>query len=148
MSESHERHQIEELDDLDRLFLTGLERANVPDGFTAGVLARTVARADAARAAFAWPWMVVGVVALGLLVLVGYQLGAALTMSGALEVLQALGEDLGLLFTAPGDVAAAVGELIPWGLVGLAGLSAGVLIVAARNLVAPAPRQVRSQRPA
>jgi hypothetical protein len=145
MPESHERHQIEELDDLDRLFLTGLQRVDVPEDLTARVLASTVARGDAARSVLAWPWMVAGLVALGLLVLVGYQLGAALTTSGALELLQAMWEDVGLVFTAPGDVAAAVGELIPWGLVGVAGLSAGLLILAAGKIVESAPAQAHSR---
>jgi hypothetical protein len=126
--------------------LTGLERAAVPEDLTARVLASTVARAEMGRSVFAWPWMVAGLLALSLLVVLGYQLGAALTTSGALEVLQAMWEDVGLVFTAPGDVVAAVSELIPWGLLGVAGLSAGLLIVAAGNVVARVPTRAQSQR--
>jgi hypothetical protein len=53
-------------------------------------------------------------------------------------------QDFGLLITAPGDVVAALGEAIPWTLVVLAGLSAGLLILAAGNIVSRAPMSMRS----
>jgi hypothetical protein len=43
--------------------------------------------------------------------------------------------DLALLTTAPGDVLAALREVIPWGLVAVAGLGALLLTLAAGNLV-------------
>jgi hypothetical protein len=148
MPEPDEQHRIDELDDLDRLFLTRLERASVPDDLMARVLASTVVRAEVARSVFAWPWIVAGLVALGVLVVAGYQLGVTLAMSGAVELFVVMFDDLGLVLTAPGDVAAAVTELIPWGLVGVAGLCAGLLILAAGNVVSVsrAPVRVSSQR--
>jgi hypothetical protein len=126
-----------DLDDVDRLFAR-LDRAPAPDDLTARVLASTVARGEAARAVLAWPWLLAGVVALGLLTLTGYQLGASLAMSDGLELVAALIDDFGLLTSAPGDVVAALGEAIPWSLVVLAGGSAGLLIVAAGHIVASA----------
>ena len=94
----------DELDDVDRLFAR-LDRAPVPDDLTARVLASTVARierhargarlaVDAGRAGRA-----------GLLAVAGYQLGASLAAGDGLELVQAVFDDLGLLTTAPGDVA-------------------------------------------
>jgi hypothetical protein len=131
----------DEFDDVDRLF-SRLERAAVPDDLTARVLASTVARTEATRAVLAWPWMVAGLAALGLLALAGYQLGASLATSDGLELVTALLFDLALLTNAPGDVFAALGEVIPWGLVAVAGLSAGLLILAAGNVVSRAPTQL------
>ena len=125
-------------DDIDRLFAR-LDRVPAPDDLPARVLASTVARTEATRAVLAWPWMLAGLAALGLLTLTGYQLGVSLAMSDGLELVAALVEDFGLLVTAPGEVAAALGEVIPWTLVVLAGLSAGLLILAAGNVVSRAP---------
>jgi hypothetical protein len=121
-------------DDLDRLFAR-LEHAPVPDDLTARVLANTVARNDA-RAALAWPWIVAGLAALGLLALAGYQLGASLAASDGLTLIEAVVTDLGLLATAPGDVLAALNEVVPWPLVWVAGLSAVLLVWAAGKVVA------------
>jgi hypothetical protein len=134
----------EELDDVDRMFAR-LDRAPVPEALTARVLASTVARTNATRTVLAWPWMVAVVAALGLLSLAGYQLGASLAGNDGLELVGALIGDLGLFTTAPGDVAAALGEVIPWGLVALAAVGAGLLILAAGHVVAhaPAPRRTR-----
>src|SRR4051794_30519103 len=133
--------QRDDHDDVDRLF-SRLDRAPVPDDLTARVLASTVARTDATHAVLAWPWMVAGLAALGLLALAGYQLGASLATTDGLELVTALLLDVSLLTTAPGDVFAALGEVIPWGLLAVAGLSAGLLILAAGNVVARAPGQV------
>ena len=130
-------------DDVDRLFAR-LDRVPVPEDLTARVLASTVARSEATRAVLAWPWMLAGLAALGLLTLTGYQLGASLAMSDGLELVAALVEDFGLLTTAPGEVVAALGEVIPWTLVVLAGLSAGLLIVAAGNIVSRTPISMRT----
>jgi hypothetical protein len=130
-------------DDIDRLFAR-LDRVPAPEDLTARVLASTVARTEATRAVLAWPWMLAGLAALGLLTLTGYQLGASLAMSDGLELVSALVEDFGLLTTAPGEVAAAVGEVIPWSLVALAGLSAGLLIVAAGHVVSRTPMSMRT----
>jgi hypothetical protein len=130
-------------DDIDRLFAR-LDRVPAPEDLTARVLASTVARTEATRAVLAWPWMLAGLAALGLLTLTGYQLGASLAMSDGLELVAALVEDFGLLTTAPGEVAAALGEVIPWTLVVLAGLSAGLLIVAAGHVVSRAPMSMRT----
>src|SRR5262249_3949439 len=113
------------------------------DDLTARVMASTVVRAEATRAVLAWPWMVIGLVALALLTLAGYQLGASLAASDGFDLLGALFDDLGLLATAPGDVVAALGEVVPWGLVVLAGASAGVLILAAGNVVGAGSGRLR-----
>jgi hypothetical protein len=130
-------------DDIDRLFAR-LDRVPAPEDLTARVLASTVARTEATRAVLAWPWMLAGLAALGLLTLTGYQLGASLAMSDGLELVAALVEDFGLLTTAPGEVVAALGEVIPWTLVVLAGLSAGLLILAAGNIVSRTPMSMRA----
>jgi hypothetical protein len=131
---SGERNPYHE-DDLDRLFAR-LERAPVPDDLTARVLASTVARRDA-RSVLAWPWLVAGLGALALLGLTGYQLGATLAASNGLPLLEAIFADLGLLASAPGDVLAALNEVVPWPLVWLGGLSAILLVWAAGKIVAP-----------
>src|SRR4051794_26574874 len=128
-------------DDIDRLFAR-LERAPVPDDLTARVMARTVGSASA-RSTFAWPWVVAGVAALALLGVTGYSLGASLASSDGLDVLGALFGDFGLLLTAPGDVVAALGEVVPWGLVAVAGLSAAFLVWASGNVVSHTPLRSR-----
>jgi len=129
----------ESFDDVDQLFAR-LERAAVPDDLTARVLASTVERTNAARAVLAWPWLVAGLAALGALTIAGYQLGASLAANDGLDVVAAVFEDIGLLATAPGDVLAALGEVIPWSLVALAGVSAALLVLAVGNVMSrPAP---------
>ncbi|MBV9547026.1 MAG: hypothetical protein JOY61_21875 [Chloroflexi bacterium] len=120
-------------DDLDRLF-AHLERAPVPSDLTARVLASTVNRRDA-RAVLVWPWMLAGLGALGLLVLAGYQLGANLASSDGLALIEAVFTDLGLLGSAPGDVLAALGGVLPWPLIVVAGISAGLVVWAAGHIV-------------
>lgn len=132
--------KYDEFDDVDRLFAR-LDRAAVPDNLTARVLSSTVARGEASRAVMAWPWMVAMVAALGVLTIAGYKLGASLASSDGLELLTAIVGDTGLLTTAPGDVFAAIGEVVPWTLVVVAGLGATLLILAAGNLVSMRPRQ-------
>lgn len=134
-----------ELDDVDRLFAR-LDRAPVPEGLTARVLASTSARSNATRMVLAWPWMVAALAALGLLCLAGYQLGASLASSDGLELVAALFDDLGLFTTAPGDVAAALGEVIPWSLVALAAVGAGLLVLAAGHVVSRAPAAQRTRQ--
>lgn len=134
----------EELDDVDRLFAR-LERAAVPDDLTTRVLASTVARTNATRAVLAWPWIVAGLAALGMLTIAGYQLGASLAASDGLDLVAAVFEDVGLLATAPGDVLAALGEVIPWGLLGVAGAGAAVLVLAAGNVVSHSPATLRTR---
>jgi hypothetical protein len=128
-------------DDVDRLFAR-LDRAPVPDDLTARVLSSTVERSTATRAVLAWPWMVAGVLALGVLSLAGYELGVSLAASDGLELVTAVFTDFGLLATAPGDVLAALSEVVPWTLVALAGVSAALLILAAGNVVSRAPRHL------
>jgi len=132
-----------EFDDIDRLF-TRLDRAPVPDDLTARVLSSTVARTNATRAVLAWPWMIACVGALGVLSFAGYQLGVSLAASDGLDLLTAVFGDVGLLTTAPGDVLAAIGEVVPWTLVAVAGLSAALLILAAGNIVSRAPATLRN----
>src|SRR5439155_15279271 len=86
-------------DDVDRLFAR-LDRVPVPEDLTERVLASTVARSEATRAVLAWPWMLAGLAALGLLTLTGYQLGASLAMSDGLEVVAAIVEYFCLMTTA------------------------------------------------
>jgi hypothetical protein len=126
-------------DDVDQLFAR-LQRATVPEELTARVLAQTV---DRPRATVAWPWLTAGLGALVLLGVTGYSLGANLAASDGLDVLGALFADLGLLTTAPGDVVAALGEVVPWSLVAVAAVSALCLVWAAGNIVS---RPVRSGR--
>jgi hypothetical protein len=131
----HDPHQqFSDLDDVDRLFAR-LERAPVPDDLTARVLNSTIARTNATRAVLAWPWMVAGLAALGVLTIAGYQLGASLATTDGLELVAAVFGDFGLVATAPGDVFAAFGEIIPWTLVVMAGVSAALLILAVGNIV-------------
>jgi hypothetical protein len=145
MHDPHQQPEPHEFDDVDRLFAR-LDRAPVPDELTARVLASTVARTNATRAVLAWPWMVAGVAALGVLTAAGYQLGANLAASDGLELVAAIFGDLGLLATAPGDVLAALGEVIPWTLVVLAAFSAALLILAAGNVVSRSPAAFRTTR--
>jgi hypothetical protein len=130
-------HQ-DDFDDVDRLFAR-LERAEVPDDLTTRVLASTVARSPATRAVLAWPWTVAGLAALGVLTLAGYELGVNLAANDGLELVGAIFGDLGLLTTAPGDVLAALNEVIPWTLVAIAALSTAMLILAAGNVVSRVP---------
>ena len=134
----------EELDDVDRMFAR-LDRAPVPEGLTARVLASTVDRSNATRTVLARPWMVAVLGALGLLSMAGYQIGASLAANDGVELVVALFDDLGLFTTAPGDVVAALGEVIPWSLVVLAVIAAGLLILATGHVVsrAPAPERTR-----
>jgi hypothetical protein len=125
-------------DDIDRLF-DRLDRAPVPENLTARVLSSTVARTSATRPRLAWPWMLACLAALGVLAIAGYELGAALAASDGLEVLAAVFTDVTLLATAPGDVLAALTEVIPWTLVGLAGLSTALLILSLRRFQAVLP---------
>jgi hypothetical protein len=134
-----------EPDDVDRLFAR-LHRAQVPDDLTARVLASTVARTTAAHPVLAWPWMVAGLAALAVLSIAGYELGVSLATTDGLELFGAIFADLGLLATAPGDVAAALGEVVPWTLVAMGGLSAGLLILSAGNLVSRQPRSLTPRR--
>jgi hypothetical protein len=137
--------QFEGFDDVDRL-LARMDRAPVPDDLTARVLSSTVERATATHAVLAWPWMVASLAALGVLAIAGYELGASLAASDGLDVLTAVFGDVSLLATAPGDVLAAVGEVVPWTLVAMAGLSAALLILAAGNVVGRAPNSWRARR--
>jgi hypothetical protein len=131
-------------DDVDRLFAR-LDRAPVPDDLTARVLSSTVARTGATRAVLAWPWMVAGLVALGVLTIAGFELGASLAASDGLELVGAVLGDYGLLATAPGDVLAALNEVVPWTLVAMAGVSAAFLILAAGNVISRAPGSLRAR---
>ena len=121
-------------DDVDRLFAR-LEHAPVPDDLTARVLASTVARANAPRAVFAWPWIVAGLAAAGLLTIAGYGLGASLASNDGLDLLAGIVGDLGLVATSPGDVLAALVEVMPWSLIVLACVSATMLNFAAGKVM-------------
>jgi hypothetical protein len=136
---------VHDHDDVDRLFAR-LDRAPVPDQLTVRVLASTVERTNATRAVLAWPWMVAGLAALGVLTTAGYQLGANLAASDGLELVAAIVGDIGLVTTAPGDVFAALGEVIPWTLVITAGVSAALLILAVGHLVSRTPASLRTRR--
>jgi hypothetical protein len=144
MREPQHPFESDELDDLDRVFAR-LDRAAVPEDLTARVLASTVARADATRAVLAWPWLVAGLAALSLLSVAGYQLGVSLAATDGLELVSAILDDLGLVATAPGDVLAALSEVIPWSLIALAGLSAALLILAAGHIVSRGPASLRTR---
>ncbi|SRR6266851_4228570 len=144
MHDPHQRYDCDELDDVDRLFAR-LDRAPVPEDLTARVLASTVARTNATRAALVWPWMMAGLAALGVLTIAGYQLGANLAATDGLDLIAAIFGDMGLLTTAPGDVFAALSEVIPWTLVIAAGGSAALLILAVGQLVTRTPASLRAR---
>jgi hypothetical protein len=117
----------------------------VPEDLTARVLSSTVERSNATRAVLAWPWMVAGLLALGVLTIAGYELGASLAASDGLELFGLVFTDFGLLTTAPGDVLAALNEVVPWTLVALAGVSAALLVLAAGNVVSHGPGSLRAR---
>jgi hypothetical protein len=146
MHDTHLRTGADDLDDVDRLFAR-LTRAPVPDDLTARVLASTVARSKATRAVLAWPWMLAGLAALALLAIAGYQLGASLATGDGIELIQAIFGDVGLFATAPGDVLAALGEVLPLSLLALAAVSASLLVVASGHVVARVPASFRTHRP-
>ena len=100
----------------------------MPAGFAEGVLARTEARPSP------WLWLVAGLMSLAVLTLSGYQLGANLASTDGLDLLGAVLSDASLLTTAPGDVVAALDEVIPWGQLLLAALSAACVIWSAGRL--------------
>jgi hypothetical protein len=131
-------------DDVDRLFAR-LERAPVPPDLTARVLARTVGvQPTVARSRVAWPWLAAGLVALVALAVAGYLLGATLAATDGLDVLEAIAGDLSLIAVAPGDVLAAVWEVVPWPFVIVAGGGAAFLSwAAARAVAGPRPTSVR-----
>src|SRR5262249_61770745 len=108
---------------------------------------RHLARSNVTQAVLAWPWMLALLAALGALTLAGYELGASLASSDGLELVVAVLSDLGLLADSPGDVLAALNEVVPWALVALAGLSAALLILAAGHVVSRAPAALRVRRP-
>ena len=114
---THRNADPTEPDDADRLFAR-LEAAPVPPQFTRGVLARTVGRPHP------WPWLMAGLASLVLLALAGHQLGADLANGEGLELIEAIIGDVSLIATAPGDILAALTDVVPWGLVLVAGLSA------------------------
>jgi hypothetical protein len=132
------------MDDIDRLFAR-LDHAAVPDDLTARVLSNTVERTHARQTAFAWPWLLACLGALGILTIAGYDLGASLASNDGIELVTAIFGDIGLLTTAPGDVLAALNEVVPWTFVAMAGLSAALLIVAAGNIVSRAPGSLRTR---
>jgi hypothetical protein len=145
MQEPQPQSRFEDFDDVDRLFMR-LDRAPVPEDLTARVLFSTVARTNATRAVLAWPWMIASLAALGVLTIAGYNLGASLASSDGLELVSGLFGDLGLVATAPGDVLAALSEVVPWTLVAMAGVSAALLILAAGNLISQTPSSAGAQR--
>jgi hypothetical protein len=114
-------------DDIDRLF-GRLAAAPVPEGFADRVLARTVAHPSR------WPWLIAGLMSLAVLTLSGYQLGANLASTDGLDLLAAVLSDASLLTTAPGDVVAALDEVVPWGQLLLAAVSAACVIWSAGRL--------------
>ena len=62
-----------------------------------------------------------------------------------LELVGAVFDDFGLLATAPSDVLAALGEVIPLSVMALAGVSAALLIFAAGNVVSRTPAPFRTR---
>jgi hypothetical protein len=120
------------LDDIDRLFAR-LERAAVPADFTARVVART------GPPAVVWPWVFAGLLAVVLLGVAGYLAGVSLASSSGLDVIELLLGDTSLLATAPGDVLAALSEVMPWQLVALAGANAVLLVWAAGRVFFRSP---------
>jgi hypothetical protein len=125
-------------DDVDRLFAR-LEPVRAPADLTARVLANTVARGEPATIVL-WPWLVATLGALAALVAAGYLVGAQLATSEGLALVEAVFGDASLLTGAPGDVLAAIAQLMPSGLVVLTLGSAALVVWSAGHLVSVRPR--------
>jgi hypothetical protein len=122
-------------DDVDRLFAR-LQRTPVPPDLTARVLASTV---DRPRPAVAWPWIAVGMLALATLSAAGYLVGANLASTDAIDLIEAIFADAALVVAYPGEVVAALGEVVPWPLVVIAAVSAAFLVSATGRAVKRIP---------
>lgn len=129
MYREHSRLDADEpMDDVDRLFAR-LDRPAAPPDLTARVLARTVHAAPApVQDTRLWPWVLAAFAAIALLAFSGYEIGVLMASSDGLDVLTAVTGDLSIWSLAPGDALAAVVEVIPWPLVGLAGACAAALV--------------------
>lgn len=123
--------QDQPLDDVDRVF-GHWEQLEPPRDLASRVLARTSARAIPARAVL--PWALVLAVGLGLLVWVGFAVGMDLARSGGLDLIEMLTVDLGLVWVAPFDLLSALAEVLPLGLIALAGFAGAASSWAAGRL--------------
>jgi hypothetical protein len=128
-----------DIDDVDRLFAR-LERTPTPAHLARDVLDAVAARARARRrlgqAAIA--------AALMLTTLLSFAVGHALRASGGLALVAVVLGDLELARAAPGEVALALVELVPWDLTLLIALSMMTLALAARLALTP---MIRPPRP-
>lgn len=131
-------------DDVDRLF-TRMDALAPPADFTARVLSQTVltSRTQADRRAAALWGLVACVCLLGLGVS-GYVVGTQFASADGLLLIQAISDDVSLLALAPGDVMGALSESVPWALVIVSGLCAGVLSWAAGQVASALTRPSNS----
>ena len=70
----------------------------------------------------------------------------SLAATDGLDVVEAVFADGSLLATAPGDVVAALGEVLPKWLLAVAGVSAVLLVLAVGQLVSRTPLPLRARR--
>ncbi len=127
-----------EADDVDRLFAR-LDRVQAPPDLASRILSSAVARAAAPRRAATWPLLVAALGALAALAATGYLVGVQLAAANGLDLLLAVASDLSLLASAPGDVVAALAEVLPLWLVATAAVSIGLVVWTAGQLVTGSP---------
>ncbi len=120
-------------DDVDRLF-SRLDRVQAPPDLASRILSSAVAPAAAPR-----PLLVATLGALAALTATGYLVGVQLSAANSLDLLLAVVSDLSLLASAPGDVVAALAEVLPLWLVATAAVSIGLVVWAAGQLVTGSP---------
>lgn len=123
-----------DVDDVDVIF-AATERVAPPLGFREQVLTAIAAEARVQRR--------IGLAALSVsllaTVIVSFLAGIQLGGSGFFSVLEFL-DDLSLLADAPSDIAAALGELVPWSDTALALIGLGLAATAARLALTPPAR--------
>ena len=124
----------EDVDDVDILFAR-LEPAALPANLQSRVLAAAAQRSRR-RHAIGYSLLAASII-LG--VVLSFSIGQQLRLSGALALFELLA-DAELVAEAPGDVALAVAELVPWHLILLVVGSLALVAVAARLALSPSIR--------
>jgi hypothetical protein len=118
-----------------------LEQVAAPPDLLGTALRRTVLAEQRAQAPRTWLWTVAAATSILVLAFAGYAAGSSIAASGALDLFEALLEDLSVVVIAPSDVLDAVAEVLPWWSLLLAGLGGTVFVWATSEL-----RGVRSGR--
>jgi len=124
----------EDVDDVDILFAR-LQPAELPGNLRPRVLSAAAQRSRR-RHVIGYSLLVASII---LAVLLSFSIGQQLRLSGALALFELLA-DAELLAEAPGDVALALAELVPWHLVILVVGSLAMVAVAARLALSPSMR--------